>query len=291
MANETDTGTLLGSFFAIYADTNLIPELRPHNVSRPFFRYAANEPTLVHQWAVQDDEGAATAAGSVTTLDEGGSGFSNTAVSSTTVAATAAVAGFMTTISDELVAVAPQSFQHTSAVLGRSVAERQETDMSALYGAFSNTTGTTTVNATLADFLNASIALKNRDVTGSIVSVLHPQQVGDLQQDLAQSGAAYWGNSQAMINGLDAASFAGYVGAPHGIPLYQTSTVATANAGEDRGGAMFEAGVALGLYEVWGPRVRTERDESGPGEEIVCTACYGVIEIHDSRGQSIITDA
>lgn len=291
MANETDTGTMLGSFFAIWADTNIVQALIPHNVSRPFFRNASKQPSLVYQWHVQDDEGPATAAGSITTLDEAGSGLSNTAISSTTVAATAAVAGMMTTLSDEEAAIAPQSPGQVIKVLGDALGERVETDMTALYAGFTNSTGVSGSDATIAQLLEAKIALTNRDVSGNIVAVVHPQQAGDLEVDLATTGASLYGGSNAGAGGLDATGLSGYVASPHGIPVYRTSTVPTANSGADRAGGVFEVNNALGIYEVWGARIRTERDESGPGEEYVGTVCFGVAEIHDDRGQEFTTDA
>lgn len=291
MANETDTATLLGSFFAVWADTSLVQALVPHNVTRPFFNNASKQPSLVYQWGIADDEGAATAAGSVTTLDEGGSGFSNTAVSSTTQAATAAVCGMMTTLSDELAAVAPMSVSHIITTLGNALGERYETDMTALFTSVTGSSGTSGVDATIADLLDAKIALTNRDVSGDIVAVVHPQQSGDLEVDLATQGASLYGKSDAAIGGLDATGMAGYVAAPHGIPVFRTSVVTTANGGADRNGCVFEVQDAFGIYEVWAPRVRTERDESGPGEEYVGTGAFGVVEIHDSRAQMLVTDA
>lgn len=291
MASETDTGTLLGSFFAIWADTDLVKALVPHNVTRPFFRNAGRQPSLVHQWGIADDEGAATAAGSITTLDEAGTGLTNTAVSSTTAAATAAVAGMMTTMSDELAAVAPQSVSHVNETLGNALGERYETDMTGLFDDFTNSTGVSGQDATIAQLLEAKIALTNRDVSGEIVAVVHPQQAGDLEVDLATQGASLYGGQNAGAGGLDATGMSGYVAAPHGIPVFRTSTVATANGGADRCGGVFEVNNALGIYEVWSPRIRTERDESGPGEEYVGTGCYGVALIHDARGQEFTTDA
>lgn len=291
MANETTTTTMAGSFFAIWADTNLIQALTPHNVSRPLFRNASKVPSLVYQWALVTDEGPATAASTVVTLDEGTPNLANTAFNSTTAGATAAVAGMMTTLSDEEAAIAPSSPMQTTITLGKALGERAETDMCALYAGFTNVTGTSGVDLTMAQLLEASTSLANRDVTGQIAAVLHPRQVGDLQQDATTSGATYFANASALIGGIDAATLSGYAGNPHGIPVYQTSVVPTANGGADRAGGLFEVGVALGFYEVWAPRIRTERDESGPGEEYVGTACYGVVEIDDLRGQEITTDA
>lgn len=293
MANETDTGTLLGSFFAIWADTDMVQALTPHNVTRPFFRNAGKVPSLVYQWGIVADEGAATAAGSITTLDEGGSGLSNfgNGVTGTTQAATAAVAGMMTTLSDELAAIAPFSPTQVNITLGKGMGERYETDMTALFAGLTNATGTSGVDFTIAQLLEAKIALTNRDVTGEIVAVVHTQQAGDLETDLATTGASLYGGQNQGGGGLDETGMAGYVAAPHGVPVYRTSVCATANGGADRSGALFEVNNTFGIYEVWGPRIRTERDESGPGEEYVATGCYGVVEIHDDRGQEIITDA
>jgi hypothetical protein len=77
----------------------------------------------------------------------------------------------------------------------------------------------------------------------------------------------------------------GFFGTYMGVPIYQTSLVVTTSSLV--GGAVFQAGVALGVYEIWGPRVETQRDASFRSTEFVGTQCYGFKELADTRGQTL----
>ena len=65
-------------------------------------------------------------------------------------------------------------------------------------------------------------------------------------------------------------------------PVLQTSLVTST------GGAAFISGVALGLYEIRPMRAELQRDASIPGTEIVVTSRYGVVEIRDVAGETIL---
>lgn len=285
MANETTTTAANDVFFSAWVDDMIIDEIRPHNVSRQFFRYRARQASNSYDFPLQADPGAAAASTE-------GTGLSNTQLTTDKATATVGTVGQMATVTDELAAISLiDAYQHFGAVLGRSVAEKYETDMTALMDDFANTTGVSGQDYTLAQMQEAAAQLVQRDATGQLVQVIHGVQWGDLQQDLLTSGGAYWGNDQARIGGLDATTLDGYQGAPLGIPTYITSLIPTANAGADRAGAIFVADLALGLYEIWGPRTETDRDISMPGTEVVVTARYGVVEVRDVFGESVITDA
>lgn len=286
MANETTTTSANDVLFANWVGDMILDEIRPYNVMRPFFRSEGGQKSNSFNFPIQDDPGAATASTE-------GTGLSNTQLTTNVATATVGTVGQMATVTDELNAVSViDAYAQFGAVLGRSVAEKYETDFTALVDDFSNTGGPGTgVDLTVAAYLAQLSALEQRDAVGELVTVLHPVQVGDLRSAMITSTGAYFGNDSAKIGGIDAHDLAGYAGDPFGVPIFQTSLVPTANVGADRAGAVFVAGVALGLYEIWGTRIETERDASLPGTEIVATARYGVVEIRDTWGQTIISDA
>jgi hypothetical protein len=77
----------------------------------------------------------------------------------------------------------------------------------------------------------------------------------------------------------------GFFGNYMGLPIWQTSLVVTTSSLV--GGAVFASGQALGCYEIWGPRLETQRDASYRALEFVGTQCYGFAEISDTRGQTL----
>jgi len=295
MASETTTTTMNDVYFASWVKDSILDEIRPLNVCRPFFVVEGKRNTKVFDWPTQDDPGVAAAIVEAT-------GLSNTALASSKASATADQVGIMATVTDFSVEISViDELEHFSSVLARSVAEKYETDMAALMGGFSNTTGTSGSDLTAAQFLAALSALEQRDAVGSVVAVLHPVQTGDLRGSIVptfdaegttrtpRSGREYFdgGNDSGLVK----PTFEGMAGSLYGVPIYHTSLVATANAGADRAGAVFVRNLCLGMYEIRSPRTELQRDASLPGTEVVVTANYGVAEIRDTWGQSIITDA
>jgi hypothetical protein len=282
-------------YFSSWVNDSILDEIRPLNVCRQFFIVEGKRNTKSYDWPKQADPGVAAAIVEAT-------GLSNTALSSDKVTATADQVGIMATVTDFSTEISViDEMEQFASVLGRSVAEKYETDMAALLGGFSNTTGSTGVDLTAKQFLQALSALEVRDTVGSVVAVLHPVQTGDLRGDIVptfdaegttrtpRSGREYFtgGNDSSLV----APTYEGSVGSLYGTPIWHTSLVATANAGADRAGAVFVRNHCLGMYEIRPPRTELQRDASLPGTEIVVTANYGVVEIRDEFGQSIITDA
>lgn len=259
-------------------------ELRPLNVMRPFMKQRGRESSNVYRFTYLGDPGVAA------TKAEGAA-MTNTQLTTTGADVTAGTIGMQATITDEHDAVSLYSTYGTyGPQLIRSLAEKFETDATALLASFSNTTGTSGADLTLLQLLQASIALTGRDVSGQQVFVGHTRQIGDLKEDLVTTAASVYANSSVKIGSSDASDLGGYQGTFHGIPCYMTTLVPTANGGADRAGALFIADDALGLYEIWGPRSETQR-ELGVGTGIAVTQRYGVGEIRDTTGQSVITDA
>lgn len=274
MASETTRTGFNDTEFAAWVSSNILDENRPYNVTRPFFRYEGRQASNAYDFPIMADPGAASS------YTEG-TGLSNTQFTTDKATATAGTFGIMGTITDEvnetsLLDVTGQ----VSQVLGRSVMEKFETDATALLDDFSNTTGTAGVAATLASLLEGINKLEQRDQVGTPVGVIDPVQVGQVRQDAATSGAAVLGTGVAN-NTLDA-SLAGFAFSWGGVNWYQTSLVTST------GGGVFLSGVALGLYEVRPLRVETHRVATLPGLQVVATTRYGMIEIRDVAGQTIL---
>lgn len=274
MANETISANYNDVTFAAWVTSDILDEVRPYNVLRPFFRYAGAQASAAYDFPIQADPGAATSYSE-------GTGLSNTELTTDKATATSAVRGIMATVTDEVSETAVIDVgSQAAAVLGRSVLEDFETLAAAFLDDFANTTGTDGVPTTYATLLEAVNQLEQRDQMGTPVGVIGPEMVGDVRQDVGTSGAALFGSG--MANGSQGATLSGFAFNLGGVDWYQTSVVTAT------GGAVFLSGVALGLYEVRPLRIETERDASLPGTEVVATARYGMIEIRDVAGETIL---
>ena len=284
MAGESNTTSQDDLFDSTRVGTKILKELRGFMVSRPFFRYQGKLNTNQFKFTLQDDPGAASSKAEGVTM-------SNTQLSTSSQTATAATVGMQAAVTDELQAIALiDAKSHDRDVLVRSTGEKYEVDFTALYGSFSNSTGTSGADATAQHILDMRSALLQREIPGPYVIVGHVVQTEDVAADMITSSASYWSNTSAKINGVDASSYTGYAGAPFDIPMYRTTIVPTANAGADRAGGMFAVDHAVGLYEIWGTKVEFDR-ELATADLIAVTARYGVVEVRDSAGQAWITDA
>jgi hypothetical protein len=278
MTSETDQTSMADALFGSWVSAQILDENRPYNVCRPHFRYAGPEKSNAYDFPIQSDPGAAGASYTEST------GLSNTELGASDETATATAKGMMTTVTDELDEVSLfDSFSQYGGVLARSVLERAETDFTALLDDFANTTGTAGVDTTWATLLEAVNQLEQRDQTGNAVIILDPAQVGDVRVDIGTSGAGLMGNPGFPAAGMQDATLGGDSGLRVGqTPVLQTSLVSAT------GGAVFISGVALGLYEIRPLRTELERDASLPGTEIVVTNRFGVVEIRDVAGETIL---
>lgn len=284
MANETTSTSAVDSQFPKWFDAMIAQELRPLNVMRPLFKYRGKEHAPVHRFTYLGDPGVAAAKSE-------GSAMANTQLSTSGADVTVGTIGMQATITDEHDELSLYStFGTYGPQLMRSLAEKFETDATALLASFSNTTGSTTTDLTMLKVLQASIALSGRDVVGQQVMVLHTRGVGDLKEDASTNNASIYANSSVKIGDVDASNLGGYQGLFHNIPTFMSTLVPTANAAADRVGGVFIAGDALGLYEVRPPSSEQAR-ELGVGMGVAVTQRYGVGEIRDTTGQTLIYGA
>lgn len=286
MANEIQTGTQLNIKFAEWITSEVLLELRPMMVSRPFFRTAPPAKSLTYSFPKQTKL-AITAI--TDPLAEAVDLTTNTDMVIGKASVTAAQMGVRSTVTDLVIKVSIiDVMSHFQGVLSRTFAEKVETVLAANYANFSGISDAAGVQ-TIANYLAAIAALEQRDVTGKLVSVLHPKPVGEIRTNLTTLTGTYWGRDSGTADGaaLDEYHNAGYVTTLFNVPLYQTSVVPQSDTATKRAGAMFVPNEALGLYELWAVRTELQRDASFLATEVILSTCFGTTEIDDTRGQTI----
>lgn len=278
MAGGATTANMDDTIYAAEFSAQILEELRPAMTSRSFLRWAPLGNSTAHSFSLQDDPGPSS--GSFT---EGTDYTTVTDLTTSKQTATAAEVGLMTTVSDVLIKTSLlDALPHSKAVLNRGTLEKWETDLGAFMDDFSNVT-TAAGTFTVDDHLAAVSALEQRDIPGPYVGYYHPKQTGELRREIAQTTALVTADEASgiqMTAGKD-----GDFGNFFGNRLYFTSVVV--NTSGLRGGAVFQSGAALGAYEIWGPRIEVERRASLRGFYVISTACYGLVEVSDTRGQTV----
>ena len=183
----------------------------------------------------------------------------------------------------------------------------RRTDMVAtLFGALSNTVGTSGVNMDVDDWYDAIAQLELSNMFGGYASVLYPQQYIDLRNAIRGEGGAhqYITATQEQLT----AKGSNFKGSFAGVPIWTSDSVPTANAGADSAGAMF-GDMCFGYREMsvgslagipgFDPRlvdpsspiwVAFERDEDVGRTLVVGNYYFGVSELEDARGVGIVTD-
>ncbi len=157
----------------------------------------------------------------------------------------------------------------------------------------SSTVGTTTQDLTLANILSAIYTLEAADAPKPFVAVLHPVQLSDVRTALETNANSPFQSLgiRAGTNELGPAQAPGYAGEWFGLPLYFSTNVVTANAAADRAGAVFSVNYALGWVDKWASKIVPMYWPPLRAWVLVASAMYGVFEIEDSAGVSVITDA
>lgn len=166
-------------------------------------------------------------------------------------------------------------------------------DIVALFPSLSTSVGTSGIDLTLANMVQAQAQVRKNKMRGKLVYVLDDQQAEDYQA--AQASA-----TSTTINGLMAPSTgieSGYLGTFFGQEVWQTGLCDTANTGANVVGACFIRGdtnptaAAYGAVMTREVRTELERNASARKTEFVMTAKWGVGEIQDLSGTKMVTDA
>ena len=271
------------TFVAALFQAEILPELRPSVTGRGFIWWGPQGNSNAFSFTTLGDAGVGTA------FTEGTDYTSVTDITTGVATATASEVGLMTTVSDVLLKVSlADAISVSSATLLRSTLEKWETDLAGVAdGMTTSTTAASTLTAD--DLLRAVSAIEQRDAaTGTLVGYLHPKQSGELRQDIASTtalrtaaeGGVPMGAVSAETNGR------GFFGNLFDVDLYQTSLVASSSS--LRQGSVFVSGQVIGGYELWGPRIETERRATLRGFYVVSSACYGLAAVETvNRGQML----
>lgn len=173
-------------------------------------------------------------------------------------------------------------------LFGAAIATKIDRDLTALFSSFTtNTVGSTSTAATAALIFQAVARLKSAAVpSDGIVCVLHPQVAYDLKANIT--------NTFANPNAGDLQNEAmrmGFVGMLAGVPVYETSNIATAGgfAGDFVGGVFHRD--ALGLAMMRDITIETQRRASFIGTDVVASAMYGVGVLYEQYGCAATFDS
>ncbi len=219
----------------------------------------------------------------------------NRALGSDVVTISTAEIGLQITVTDVLeLADIPAAHGARLRVLGKALADKLDVDITALVQLFTNVVGTTNNDLVLANLLDGifNLEVNNAMAEGPPVGILHPRQIADLRDAIdAESGVAYSAVAGERANVLGPGGGPGFFGTWYGIPFWQNTNVATANGGNDRGGGVFIANYALALVQKWAAKVEVMRWPPIRGFVITAHMNYGVGEVQDLAGTSVITDA
>ena len=220
-----------------------------------------------------------------------GNEVTNTAVSTNTAQLTITPVAIRTLLTDlARTSAASNVVADLGRLFGEAVARKMDQDLCALFGNFAAGYGNYTAVITAADIFKAVATLKANAVpTEGMVCVLHPEIAYDLKAALTTSGntpftmGAYGENANEAMR-------TGFVGMLAGIPVYETSNIVDTGTAGDYAGAVFQRD-ALGLGMIGDIAIETQRRAAFLGDDIVCSAYYGVGELQDGYGRHLKFDS
>jgi N4-gp56 family major capsid protein len=282
MANESTSSTLSELYTEIVAEALFVASER--SIMRPLVKnYAITGGGKSVEVPVYGKVSAAAVADATD--------LSNTAINPTSVTITASENGLMTTLTDLGRNAAPRNVAaDIGKLFGEAIARKIDTDLTALFGGFSNTVGSATTVMSAALIFNAVAKLRATGVpSDNLACILHPNIAYDLKSGLSNTFAN-------PANGVgNEALRTGFAGQIAGVSIYETSNM-TDSSGNNPGttgdykGAVFHSD-SLGLAMMQDLKIETQRDASLRADEIVATAVYGVGELQDSYGCEVEADS
>ncbi len=178
--------------------------------------------------------------------------------------------------------------------------------MTADFASFSNSSGTTTADMTIADLDDVLFDIAERGIMGSLVGVVDHQQVRDFftaVQSAAANTTVYSAAAdrvmQVQAEGSQGRNDDGLVFSYKGVPFYRSGLCVTANVAADVVGAVFvrgdqEANRPMAAYGQASRRpfmLETDKDISKRTVKLVGSMRWGCGLTQNTAGQKIVTDA
>jgi len=186
--------------------------------------------------------------------------------------------------------------------IGAAIAEKLQSDIATAFASLTNSTGSSGVNFSLANFEDALYQLRSRKLPvgappdfnlpsewARVFSVMPEIQYADFITALRTAGASLV-QSSFSLDGIGSAMRGAVRGEYMGVPIFATANNTTANASADVVGFMGVA-AALGITMAAMPQVLMQDWVLGRSKYIVGRAVYGVGVIKDAYGQKLVTDA
>jgi N4-gp56 family major capsid protein len=209
------------------------------------------------------------------------------ALSTSKVSLTATEKIAMTTITDlALESARDDVAREAGRELGLAVASKIDTDVMALFDNLNTTVGSTGVNCSYQNLLDAINALSAASAPSPYLCVLHPQQWYDLLTEASSPLTASTGYGRMA----EEVGYNYFVAQLYGTQVVVHPSCPLVNTNADRAGAVL-SDRAFGFLWKWRPRIAYERDESLRAYEVVMTACYAVAELDGTMGIAVVTDA
>jgi N4-gp56 family major capsid protein len=283
MANETTSGTLatllpeiVQEAMFVFNETSIMRGLVKNYTLSAGQGKTVNVPFYPRQTAAAVAEGSEVP---------------NVAVTTTEATLTIAPVAIRTLLTDLARASATSNVvADLGRLFGEAVARKIDTDLTALFAGFAAGQGNYTAVITAEDIFRAVAGLKASAVpTEGMVCVLHPEIAFSLKKELTTAGAVPF-TSGAYSEVSNEAMRMGYVGQLAGIPIYETSNIDYVTNAGDFPGAVFHRD-ALGFGLIGDIQIETQRRAAFLGEDIVCSAYYGVGELQDGYGRHLKFDS
>ena len=215
----------------------------------------------------------------------------NTAVSTNTAQLTISPVAIRTLLTDlARTSAASNVVADLGKLFGEALARKIDTDLTGLFRTFAAGKGDYTGQITAASIFEMVAKLKAAAVpTEGMVCVLHPTIAYDLKAALTTQGNVPY-TAGAYSDVTNEAMRMGYVGMLAGIPVYETSNIAIETNAGDYPGAVFHRD-AIGLGLIGDISIETQRRASFLGDDIVCSAYYGVGLLQDNYGRYLAYDS
>jgi len=309
MANEVSFATLLsngGRVAAMIGDQVHLNLYDPTNLRGLMTLYTMAGPSSVQSVAGLTRGYTAAAASS-----EISGGASNTALTTTNKDIT--IARYLLQMAPtDLFALTSPGAPINVATVADAITESMDLTLTSLltglFSGISTNVGTSGADLTVTNIFSAILALNLNNNPAQLAAVLHNQQINDLMSSIRGEGGAiqYRADAQGVLSTKGVAARFRFLE----VDFYQSSRVATANAGADRQGAMFSAGAfgyKLGNVDeiinqgmvnpadilIRSPEMFIERsrDAANGLSKMILNFYPGVAEIEDLRAVAITTDA
>ena len=220
-----------------------------------------------------------------------GSEVPDTSVSTNTAQLTIAPVAIRTLLTDLARASAASNVvADLGRLFGEAVARKIDQDLTGLFTNFGAGFGNFTVPITAEDIFKSVASLRAAGVPmDGIVCVLHPEIAFDLKKALTTAGGVGF-TAGAYSEVSNEAMRMGFVGQLAGIPIYETGNIVDTGTAGDYAGAVFHRD-ALGFGLIGDISIETQRRAAFLGEDIVCSAYYGVGELQDALGRHLKFDS